>query len=127
MVLKLVVNVMYIVGTVVNYDFEMWLQVVLIFAALFSSFMEPYANLRDNRLEQMTFLGIAAVISATKLGLAETLEEELSEEQATAWSMLRVPGMWLVVLVLVCMCTMFAHDYRTVSGQAMATQGENWT
>eukprot|EP01048_Picozoa_sp_COSAG05_P007144 COSAG05_NODE_496_length_9256_cov_9.286557_6_plen_694_part_00 len=90
MALKLVVNLIYVFRTVLDYDWEMWLQVVLCFSALLSHFVKPYRpGTGDNNLEQMSLLGLAICIAAAKMNLQS---EEGDIEPAAMSLLLLVPA-----------------------------------
>ena len=67
--LKTVVNIIFLVGQSKEYNWGMWLQVLLVMAALLSHFQRPYILKSDNRQEQMSFLGLAVVLSVTNSGI----------------------------------------------------------
>ena len=72
LVLKLLVNIIFIVGQTVEFNWGMWLQVLLVFSALLSAYQQPYVLKSDNRQEQMSFLGLSLVLSITNSGLPRT-------------------------------------------------------
>ena len=75
LVLKLAVNVIFLVGQTVAFNWGMWLLVLLVFSALLSAYQQPYVLKSDNRQEQMSFLGLSLILSITNSGLAQTQGE----------------------------------------------------
>ena len=65
MLLKLSVNLIFLAGQFFPGQFEwgLWLQILLIFSALLSHRVEPYASQGDNFMEQVAFLLLACVLS----------------------------------------------------------------
>lgn len=47
----------------------MWTQIVLVFAALLSHYNLPYEKTSDNRLEQLSFLGLSLILTVTSSGV----------------------------------------------------------
>lgn len=69
LLLKLLVNLIFLVGQAVEYNWGMWLQIALVSAALLSHFQQPYVLQEDNHQEQLSFLGLVVVLSVTNSGL----------------------------------------------------------
>ena len=69
LILKLIVNLIFLVGQSKEFNWGMWLQVILVCSALLSHFQHPYILTADNRQEQMSFLGLAVVLSVTNSGI----------------------------------------------------------
>lgn len=65
MLLKLSVNVIFLAGQLFpgQFDWGLWLQILLIFSALLSHRLEPYVAQGDNFMEQVAFLLLACVLS----------------------------------------------------------------
>ncbi len=65
MLLKLAVNLIFLAGQFFPGQFEwgLWLQILLIFSALLSHRVEPYVSQGDNFMEQVAFLLLACVLS----------------------------------------------------------------
>jgi|EP01046_Picozoa_sp_COSAG06_P024971 hypothetical protein len=63
------VNMIFLLGQALEYNWGMWLQISLVFAALLSHYQQPYVLRADNRQEQMTFLGLSLVLTITNSGI----------------------------------------------------------
>ena len=63
MLLKLMVNIIVLLGEVFDIRWGMWLQILLILFALFSYRIRPYIGDSDNFLEQTVMLMLAVVMS----------------------------------------------------------------
>lgn len=65
MLLKLSVNLIFLAGQFFpgQFDWGLWLQILLIFSALLSHRLEPYVAQGDNFMEQVAFLLLACVLS----------------------------------------------------------------
>ena len=59
-----------VLGRSAEFNWAMWLQIVLTFSGLTSHYVHPYELKADNRSEQMTFLGLVAILSITNSGLS---------------------------------------------------------
>jgi hypothetical protein len=117
-ILKLAVNMIYVLGTVFHYDWEMWLQALLCASALLSHFFKPYIDEWDNRLEQTSFLGIVMAISATKMGLtAVGFDETHAGLGDIEW-----PAVGLVTVVLFTMSAGFLYTRCTTWREKVARQ-----
>lgn len=64
-----VINVIFLLGQASEYNWQMWMQICLVFAALLSHFTSPYHLKADNRQEQMSFLGLSVVLTITTSGI----------------------------------------------------------
>ena len=69
LMLKLLVNGIFLVGKAMEYNWAMWLQIALMTAAFLSHYHHPYVLASDNHQEQMTFLGLALTLSITNSGV----------------------------------------------------------
>jgi CRP-like cAMP-binding protein len=69
LLLKLLVNVLFLIGQALEYNWGMWLQITLVLAALLSHFQKPYVLQDDNQQEQLSFLGLVLVLSVTNSGV----------------------------------------------------------
>ena len=63
------VNLIFLLGQALEYNWGMWLQICLVFAALLSHYQHPYTLTSDNRQEQMSFLGLSLVLTITNSGV----------------------------------------------------------
>jgi hypothetical protein len=63
MLLKLVINVIFLLGKTRDFRWGMWLQITLVASALISHWFRPYVLMNDNRFEQLVFLCIACALS----------------------------------------------------------------
>ena len=81
MLLKLSVNLIFLAGQFFPGQFEwgLWLQILLIFSALLSHRLEPYAAQGDNFMEQVAFLLLACVLSIVN---SSDQEESATTERA---------------------------------------------
>ena len=72
MLVKLIVNAIALAGDSLNINWGMWLQILLISAALISHYMKPYTVDNDNTLEQVIFLSLATTLSIMNSGVDDS-------------------------------------------------------
>lgn len=107
LMLKLLVNGIFLVGKAMEYNWAMWLQIALMTAAFLSHYHHPYVLASDNHQEQMTFLGLALTLSITNSGVTYS-------------------GTWRwfhVLVVLAAVLVGVAFFFRTMYQTAQAKKG----
>jgi hypothetical protein len=73
--LKLVVNVLFLVGEITpTFNWGVWLQLALILVAMISKLVHPYLRTRDNVLEQVTLLLLAGVMCIVNSTTGKTFD-----------------------------------------------------
>ena len=80
------VNLIFLLGQAVEYNWGMWLQICLVLSALLSHYVRPYELTSDNRQEQMSFLGLSLVLTVTNSGVRYA--------GAWKWYHISVVGSW---------------------------------
>ena len=78
-----------------NFMWSLWVQILLIFAAMLSHAVNPYVRWTDNLLEQTTFLLLACVLSAVKAN------ESDGDMSYADWATVAISAATFVVIVIV--------------------------
>jgi hypothetical protein len=102
MFLKLLVNFIFIAGDSLSFNWGMWLQIVLITAALISFWIKPYIVANDNALEQVIFLSLATVLSIINSGLEPDTDLTTQADGVSTSASSSGWDPWDVVVVVVC-------------------------
>ena len=76
MLLKLVINVIFLLGKSRDFRWGMWLQITLVASALVSHWVRPYVLMNDNRFEQLVFLCIACALGILNSRTAAEMQNE---------------------------------------------------
>ena len=108
------VNLIFLLGQAVEYNWGMWLQICLVLSALLSHYVRPYELTSDNRQEQMSFLGLSLVLTVTNSGV----------RYAGAWKWYHISVVAFVILVSTAsmVCVLVAASFSSTFGDTGLTQ-----